>query len=91
MRTDAPKNYVTMLRAGRSQVRVPAEERNASLLPDIQTGTEAQSASYLMDAGGVLSAGIKRTGRKVNKSSSSHADFKNDWHRTATLPHALMA
>jgi hypothetical protein len=71
----------TGLRAGRSEVRIPVGARDFSLLQNIQTGSGAQPASY------VMVPGVKRLGREVNHSPEFSAEVQNEW----ILLYAFMA
>jgi hypothetical protein len=54
---DTVGGQLTMLRAGRFRVRIPAGERDYSLFQIVQTGSEAPPASYSIDTG-IPSRGI---------------------------------
>jgi hypothetical protein len=56
-------------------VRVPAGAGNFSLRHDIQTGSGAYPASYLMDTRSSF-LGIKRPGREADHSLPSSAEVK---------------
>jgi hypothetical protein len=80
--------YSSGLRAGWSEVRVPAVAGNFSLHHRVQNGSEALPSSYPMGTG-ALSLGVKRPGREANHSPPSSAEVKNAWSCTSTPPICL--
>jgi hypothetical protein len=61
-----------------------------SLLPVVQTGSEAHPASYPMGSGGSFS-GVKRPGREAEHSPSTSAVVKKAWVYTSTPPYVFIA
>jgi hypothetical protein len=66
------------LQAGWSRIHIPVGPRDLSLLQNIQTGTGAHPASYLMGTG-FLSWEVKPPGCAVNHSPPCSAKVKNEW------------
>jgi hypothetical protein len=75
---------VSMLRAGRSGVRIAVEARCYSLLQNVQTGSGAQPAYSL--GTGVVSLVVKRPGREFDHSPASNIEVKNEWRHTSPSP-----
>jgi len=71
-------------------VRFPAGVGNFSLSHCIQTGSEAQSASYPVGIGD-FSPGLKWLGRETYHSLPSSAEVKYVWSYTPTPLHTFMA
>jgi len=63
--------------AGRSRVLIPAVVRDFSFLQNMQTGYDAQPASYSI-GNGALFQGVKQLGHKGNHSPPFSAEVKND-------------
>jgi hypothetical protein len=68
---------VFRLRAGSSRFRIPAGERDFSLLQSIQTDSGTHPASCSM-GNRALSPGVKRPGREANHSLPSSAEVKTE-------------
>jgi hypothetical protein len=68
-----------------SRVRLPAGAGNLSLHHNVQNGSGAHPASYLM-VPGALSLGLKRPGREADHSPPSSAKVNNVWSYTSTPP-----
>jgi hypothetical protein len=71
--------YSDWLRAGRPGGRnsSPGRVKDYSLLNVVQTGSEAQPASYPMDTG-TLSPGVRRPGRETDHSPPTSAKVKKN-------------
>jgi hypothetical protein len=77
--------YSAGLRAGWSEVRVPAGAGNFSLHHRVQTGSGAHPPP-IQWVSGALSLEVKRSGRKADHSLPSSAEVKNAWSYTFTPP-----
>jgi hypothetical protein len=73
-----------------SGVRVPVGAGNFSLHHSVQTGSEAQPASYSMDNRCSFPGG-KAAGREADHSPQSSAEVKNAWSCTFIPQYAFMA
>jgi hypothetical protein len=69
------KIIINGLDGGGIGVRFEAGARDFSL-HNVQTGSRAHSASYIVDAG-AISLGVKGLGREADRSHLSSADVKN--------------
>ena len=76
---------VTRLLAGWSGFRIPIAARDFSPLQNVQTGSGAHPAPFLMTTG-VLPREKKRSGHKINLSPPSSAEVTNQWSYTSTPP-----
>jgi len=74
---------MTKLRPEGSGVWILGGERDFYLLRNVQTGSGAHPASYLMDKGGFFPR-IKRPGREFYHWSPSIPRVKNEWSYTST-------
>jgi hypothetical protein len=74
-----------MLGAGRSGVQIPVWARYFIVLKNVQNGSRAHPASYLMGTG-VLSRGKCGWGMTLTTYLRRRADVMNEWSSTSTPP-----
>ena len=87
---DSSVSIVTWLWTVRSGVWMPAEEREFSLLRNVQIDRGTYSSSYSMSTG-VIWQEVNQPERDVNHSRPSSAEVSNKWRYTSAPPICLQA